>query len=286
MEGLSVQGSCSLIRNPFQNGRARVPLTPSSDPRNDSESNQYYRFWLVQPTRFDQMAVLGPNTLGTLVILLAVILLIVVLSSAPHQPSVYFLAARIQSQASRLNQPGIIKLGVFGYCILTEYGQNVCSQSSVGYALDPREMFGLSQLPAMINLSEGIIQTLTKALVLHVLATILASLSFISGLVSHIDEFSKTCWTSCFASLSASITLLVMIFDLIFFSIIRARLNTMSSETHTVDAVFGNAMWFTISAWLCLAFSGFFFCAGRCLCSFRRTRRNDHVRLESHPQKK
>ncbi|KAA1130057.1 hypothetical protein PGTUg99_014071 [Puccinia graminis f. sp. tritici] len=142
------------------------------------------------------MPIFGPNTLGTLVILLATIALIVVLASAPHHPNLYFLAATVSSKASNLNQAGIIKLGVFGYCISTEQGTEVCPPPSIGYALDPKVMFGLPELPEMIKLSDNIIRNMTKVLVLHVLG-----LAFISGLVSHIEEFSKTCWTSCFASI-------------------------------------------------------------------------------------
>ncbi|KNZ58117.1 hypothetical protein VP01_1999g7 [Puccinia sorghi] len=244
------------------------------------------------------MPIIGPNTLGTLVILLAAILQIVILSSAPYRPNVYFLAATVNSDASNLHQAGVIKMGVFGYCISTENGSDLCSAPSIGYALDPKVMFALPKLPEMIQLSDSIIQSVTKVLVLHVFgmsfspgfqcyATILACLAFISGLVSHIEEFSKTCWTSCFTSLSASVTLMVSIFDLIFFAIIKARINAMKASDAAITAEFGNAIWLSIAAWILLAFSGCFFCAGRCLCNFRRHRRsNDHVRLEPLPNEK
>jgi len=233
------------------------------------------------------MPIIGPNTLGTMVILLAAILQIVILSSAPYRPNVYFLAATVNSDVSSLRQAGVIKMGVFGYCISTENGSNRCSAPSVGYALDPKVIFALPKLPEMIKLSDSIIQSVTKVLVLHVFATILACLAFISGLVSHIEEFSKTCWTSCFTSLSASVTLLVSIFDLIFFAIIKARINAMKESDASISAEFGSAIWLSIAAWILLAFSGCFFCAGRCLCNFRRSRRsNDHVRLEPFPNEK
>ncbi|OAV90927.1 hypothetical protein PTTG_28154 [Puccinia triticina 1-1 BBBD Race 1] len=233
------------------------------------------------------MPIFGPNTLGTLVILLATILLMIVLFSAPYHPNLYFLAARVNSKASNLNQAGIIKMGVFGYCISTGNGTEVCPPPSIGYALDPKVIFGLPELPGIIKLSQSIIQHLTKALALHVLATILACLSFISGLVSHIEEFSKTCWTSCFASMAASVTLLVTIFDLIFFAIIRARINAIKSSDESINAQFGNAIGLTVVVWILLAFSGCFFCAGRCLCNFRRPKRNTNFhQLEPFPNEK
>ncbi|KAH9462532.1 hypothetical protein Pst134EB_006424 [Puccinia striiformis f. sp. tritici] len=233
------------------------------------------------------MPIFGPNTLGTLVILAASIMLVMILSSAPYHPNLYFLAATVNSNASDLNQAGIIKMGVFGYCISTAQGNEVCPPPSIGYALDPKVMFDLPHLPEFIKISDSIIQNVTKALVLHVIAALLAGLAFISGLVSHIEEFSKTCWTSCFASMSASVTLLVTIFDLIFFSIIRARLNAMNSSNGSVSAVYGNAMALTIVAWVLLAFSGLFFCAGRRLCNFRSHKRsNNHHRLEPYPNEK
>ncbi|POW20876.1 hypothetical protein PSHT_03068, partial [Puccinia striiformis] len=169
---------------------------------------------------------------------------------------------------------------------LAEYPWHACHSGGLDNA-NPKVMFDLPHLPEFIKISDSIIQNVTKALVLHVIAALLAGLAFISGLVSHIEEFSKTCWTSCFASMSASVTLLVTIFDLIFFSIIRARLNAMNSSNGSVSAVYGNAMALTIVAWVLLAFSGLFFCAGRCLCNFRSHKRsNNHHRLEPYPNEK
>ncbi|PLW14032.1 hypothetical protein PCANC_17053 [Puccinia coronata f. sp. avenae] len=232
------------------------------------------------------MPMIGPNTLGTLIILLAAILQIVILSSAPYHPNINFLAATVNSNASNRTQAGILKMGVFGYCVTTSNGTDVCSSPSVGYAIDSKVILALPRLPPLAKLLDSIIQNLTKVLVLHVLATVLAGLSLIAGVISHVEEFSKTCWTSCLASLSAAVTLLVSIFDLIFFSILRARINAINSAEMSMRAEFGSAIGLTIAAWVSLAFSGCFFCAGRCLFSFRPKRSKNHARLEPFTNEK
>jgi hypothetical protein len=84
---------------------------------------------------------IGPNTLGTLIILLAAILQIVILSSAPYHPNINFLAATVNSNASNRTQAGILKMGVFGYCVTTSNGTDVCSSPSVGYAIGKLSSF-------------------------------------------------------------------------------------------------------------------------------------------------
>ncbi|MBW0516894.1 hypothetical protein O181_056609 [Austropuccinia psidii MF-1] len=217
------------------------------------------------------MPLIGPNTLGTLIILLATILLIIVNTSAVYSQGIFFLEAKVSSGVSSLDQSGTLKMGVFGYCVLNQNGIEFCSKPSIGYALDPNALLSLPHLPDLLKPSSSLIETLTKALAVHGIAGALTILALISALVSHIEEFSKTCWTSCLASLAATSTLIALIFDFILFSIIRSRIN--ATQSNNTSATFGVALWLTLIAWICLAFSGCFFCAGRCLCSFIPSKR-------------
>ncbi|KAG0147141.1 hypothetical protein CROQUDRAFT_699735 [Cronartium quercuum f. sp. fusiforme G11] len=219
---------------------------------------------------------IGPNTLGTIILLVATIILILVTSSSPLNPSIYFLAADVQSSVSTQNVAGIIRLGVFGYCIETPE-RMVCSDIKIGYALDPNVLLSLS-LPESFRLTDSIIKGLTYVLVIHAIAAAFAALSVLSGIVSHIRDFQRTCWTSILSSCAASLALIGFIFDFIIFGIARKRMNDV--EPRIVRAIFGPAIWMTLIAWVFLAFSGCFFCAGRCLFSGDRRKKRHSIQID------
>lgn len=108
------------------------------------------------------------------------------------------------------------------------------------------------------------------------IAACFAVLSGVAGLFSHIQEFQRTCWTSWLSSCAAALTLIVLIFDFVIFGIARARINKV--DPNVTRAAFGPALWITLVAWIVLAFSGCFFCAGRCM--FNRSERRKRYSIE------
>jgi hypothetical protein len=118
-----------------------------------------------------------------------------------------------------------------------------------------------------IEIPEVIVKWLTYALVLHIVALVLASISSFLGLLAHVREFSMTCFSSCTAGVGAAITLLAFIFDLALFFLAKSRLNAVKGGSATM----GNAIWLTLTAWILLFFSGCFYGLGRC-CIRRRPR--------------
>lgn len=69
-----------------------------------------------------------------------------------------------------------------------------------------------------------------------------------------------TCFSSCISGIAAAITLVAFIFDLVFFFVVKARLNSVENGS----AVIGSAVWLTLGAWILLFFSGCFYSIGRC----------------------
>ena len=118
-----------------------------------------------------------------------------------------------------------------------------------------------------ISIPEVIVKWITYALVLHIVALVLATISSIFGLLAHVREFSMSCVSSCVSGVGAAITLLAFVFDLTFFFLAKSRLNSVSGGRATM----GNAIWLTLAAWLLLFFSGCFYSLGRC-CIRRRPR--------------
>ncbi|KAI7939987.1 hypothetical protein MJO28_013639 [Puccinia striiformis f. sp. tritici] len=142
-------------------------------------------------------------------------------------------------------------------------------------------------LPAQLDLSplNPIISALTYALILHPIAAGLALISAIFGLVSHICEYSRSRYTSCFSSLASTAALLAFVLDIVAFSIAKKRLNALSDTNVVIDSQLGNAVWVTLAGWICLTLSGFFFCAGRCLFSRRHRAQAQADQLRPKPDK-
>ena len=118
-----------------------------------------------------------------------------------------------------------------------------------------------------ISIPQVVVKWITYALVLHIVALVLATISSVFGLLAHVRELSMSCFSSCISGLGAAITLLAFIFDLVFFFLARSRINSVKGGSATI----GSAIWLTFAAWLLLLFSGCFYTLGRC-CIRRRPR--------------
>ncbi|POW20356.1 hypothetical protein PSHT_03578 [Puccinia striiformis] len=162
---------------------------------------------------------LGPNTPATLIILAGSILLVLSTISNPIIKSFYFLSIKVASKVASIPLDGNIRLGTFA-------------------PLNP------------------IISALTYALILHPIAAGLALISAIFGLVSHIREYSRSRYTSCFSSLASTAALLAFVLDIVAFSIAKKRLNALSDTNVAIDSQLGNAVWVTLAGWICLTLSG------------------------------
>ncbi|KAI0003816.1 SUR7/PalI family-domain-containing protein [Russula compacta] len=200
-----------------------------------------------------------PATPGFLVTLTATILLAVVSFSVPWFKSIFFLKASLAVEGVS----GSITFGVLGYCLELNNG-TTCSKPSIGYDLDINQLVGDN---TRIQIPQVIVKWLTYALVLHIVALVLATISSVFGLLAHVREFSMTCFSTCISGLGATVTLLAFIFDLAFFFLAKSRINSVNGGSATM----GIAIWLTLAAWILLFFSGCFYGLGRC-CIRRRPR--------------
>ncbi|KAH9964186.1 SUR7/PalI family-domain-containing protein [Russula dissimulans] len=200
-----------------------------------------------------------PATPGFLVTLTATILLAIVSFSVPWFKSVFFLKASLSVE----NVEGTITFGVLGYCLELNNG-TTCSKPSIGYELDIDQLVGNK---TKISIPQVVVKWITYALVLHIVALVLATISSVFGLLAHVREFSMSCVSSCVSGVGAAITLLAFVFDLTFFFLAKSRLNSVEGGSATM----GNAIWLTLAAWILLFFSGCFYSIGRC-CARRRPR--------------
>ncbi|EGG05913.1 uncharacterized protein MELLADRAFT_87634 [Melampsora larici-populina 98AG31] len=219
----------------------------------------------------------GPQTPGTLVVLAAAVLLVLVSISTPILKDFYFLSADVEATVSSVTLKGNIKLGVFGYCIVLG-SQDACSPVTLGYALDPNSLLSLPQ-DTNLGISSTVLKNLTYVLILHPIAAGLAVLAVIFGLLSHIREFSRTCWTSFFASLATTVALIAFVFDIVAFSIAKSKIVEAATNAVGTNAQLGLNVWLTLAAWVALASSSCFFCVGRCLIRKRRRHQREADQL-------
>lgn len=130
--------------------------------------------------------------------------------------------------------------------------------------LDPNTLFDNT---TPIKIPEVIVKWLTDALVLHIVALVLAAISALFGLLAHIREFATVYCSTFISGLAAAVALIAFIFDLAFFFLTKARINSIQGAS----AQIGNAIWLTLAAWLLLFFAGCFYTFGRC-CIISRPR--------------
>ncbi|GAA5877040.1 hypothetical protein JCM3774_006884 [Rhodotorula dairenensis] len=213
-----------------------------------------------------------PATPGTIVVLLATILLVLVSVSVPVTKTFYFLKANITADVQGIDIAGTVTLGCWGYCI----GDN-CTPAKLGYNLDILKLFG--ENGNIAGVSNAVLKWITYLLILHPIAAALAALSTIMGLVAHLRGFGATCFTTCIASLAATVALLAFVFDIVVFLIAKKRIESAASGE---SAELGNAIWMTLAAMILLLTSGFFFGCGACI--FRRQRQEKQVADLYRPQ--
>ncbi|WWC63202.1 uncharacterized protein I303_105802 [Kwoniella dejecticola CBS 10117] len=189
-------------------------------------------------------------TPGTLVCLIAAILLAVVSFNTPLLKSLNFLKATYSSG----QYSGEITLGTLGFCHTLD-GTSTCTGPQVGYEFDPNDVFGVT----IFDIPEAVTKYLTYVLILHVVALAFAVLAVLFGLIAHSPTFA-ICWATTMATLASGVTLLALIFDLAMFYIARARINNVSGASADI----GMCVWLTLAAWIILALSGCFFGIGSC----------------------
>ncbi|KAI8444445.1 SUR7/PalI family-domain-containing protein [Phakopsora pachyrhizi] len=211
---------------------------------------------------------INPSTPGTLVVLAGSLLLSLSTLSTPVIKSIFFLSAKVDATVSSTKISGTLKLGTLGYCI--ELGsQLACSPLRFGYDISPGSIASLPQV-TNLDIPTDLIKTLSYALILHPIAAGLALISAIVGFIAHFREYSQSCLTSFFTSLAATAAFLAFAFDIVAFNIAKSRIVDASTSSTRTEATLGKAIWITLGGWLCLAFSGVFFCVGRCVVRKKR----------------
>ncbi|WVN87614.1 uncharacterized protein L203_102797 [Cryptococcus depauperatus CBS 7841] len=198
---------------------------------------------------------LGPIHCGSLLLLVATVLLLVTSISTPVIHNISFLD--IKSGNSKAT------FGVFGYCS-NIIGKDQCSSRHLGY--DIARVTGTLTNHSYINKS---LDGATKALVLHPIATAIAFLSFLIAIGS--DHIGYLC-AALVAFVAFLVSLVAMALDFAIFGIIRHEINSNTSAS----ASFSAAIWLTLAATIILFFSTFIVCFS-CCTNRRRVRDREYA---------
>ncbi|BGP14983.1 hypothetical protein JCM10213_007213 [Rhodosporidiobolus nylandii] len=204
-----------------------------------------------------------PATPGTIVVLAATVLLVLVSVSVPLLKSIWFLKATIDTSVGSTDIKGEITLGAWGYCV-----GDTCTSAKLGYSLDAAELFGISE--KISGISTSVLKWVTYLMILHPIAAGFGAISTIFGLLAHIRGFAGTALTTCFASFAATFSLLAFIFDIVVFVIAKQRIESSSVGG---SAQLGAAVWMTLAAMIMFGLSGCFFGCGACVIRKRRASR-------------
>jgi len=205
--------------------------------------------------------------LGVASVAAATALLGMVAFDVPYFKSVYFLRIDLgngTASTAAANQTNpFIDLGALGFCTDLKDGRGQqCSPAKVGYNLSEVSQFINGTLPPALSASvNAVASTLTKVLVLHIVAFGISLISFAFALLAFFGAPIADCCSSCFCGFAGSAAFAVFIFDIAFFELIKKRID---SEGNAGSAIMGNALYLTLFAFLLLFITPILFLIGRC----------------------
>ncbi|KAJ7685897.1 actin cortical patch SUR7/pH-response regulator pali [Mycena rosella] len=223
--------------------------------------------------------------LGVASVAAATALLGMVAFDVPYFKSVYFLRIDLgngTANAVTANQTNpFIDLGVLGFCTDLKDGRGLqCSPAHVGYNLSDADQFINGTLPPQLSAGvNAVASTLTKVLVLHMVAFGIALISFAFAILSFLGAPIADCCSSCFCGFAGSAAFAVFIFDIAFFEIIKKRI---TNEGNAGAAIMGNALYLTLFAWLLLFITPILFLIGRCCGCCIPSGHSDHEKRNSY----
>ncbi|KAF7333800.1 hypothetical protein MVEN_02336800 [Mycena venus] len=205
--------------------------------------------------------------LGVASVAAATALLGMVAFDVPYFKAVYFLRLDL-GNGTTVTTTGngtspFVDLGALGFCTDLQDGRGLqCSPLKIGYSLAEASQFINGTLPPVLaNAVVTVASTLTKVLVLHVVAFGIAAISFAFALLAFICVPIADSCSSCFSGFAGTAAFAVFVFDIAFFEIIKLRVN---EEGHGGKAIMGNAVYLTLLAWLLLFVTPIMFLIGRC----------------------
>lgn len=91
---------------------------------------------------------------------------------------------------------------------------------------------------------------ITYLLILHPIAAVLAACATLMGIIAHLRGFGATCFTTCIASLAATVALLAFVFDIVVFLIAKNRIESAASgESAELGNVRFESAFLSLSPW-------------------------------------
>ncbi|KAM4063932.1 SUR7/PalI family protein [Hirsutella rhossiliensis] len=212
--------------------------------------------------------------IGTVLLLVATALLIVVSVTAPAVNSLAILRVELGGGV----QGNEVTFGSFGYCHRGVLDTDQCSRSHIGY--NPADVISDIDDTDFGTAAENTSKGLTRVMILHPIAAALCFIAFLlclgTGIVGSLGAV-------FFALVSFIVTIVAMACDFAAFSIIRSHVNDNGRST----ARWGSGIWCILAAAICTLFAAAVVmltcCAGRAKKRRQegRSKEADHVSGEA-----
>ncbi|KAI2623742.1 pali-domain-containing protein [Xylaria nigripes] len=218
---------------------------------------------------------------GTFFLFAAFVILLVTSISAPVVSDIALLRVELgtdtQSSVFRHDQEHhTITFGAFGYCT-RDIGVSgtACSHAHVGY--DPVEAIqGIIGDVPFSDYAHDTSRALTRVMVLHPVATVLA---FISFLLAAGAGFLGSFLAAMGAFITFIVVLVVLITDFVSLAIVKSAINDSGND---VDASWGSAIWGTLAAAVIILLASVILLFTCCSARIHR-RRNHHREIKLPP---
>ncbi|KDQ20068.1 hypothetical protein BOTBODRAFT_102054 [Botryobasidium botryosum FD-172 SS1] len=233
-------------------------------------------------------AALLPRFIPPFFLFAAFLLSLLVSLSMPIIKAVYLFEITSQiDDAPITSVASSIRFGLWGWCAGAQEPQGpkyvhdaVCSETRLGYDVDP----ALLQLTGYPSLAQAVLKGLTVVLILHPVACGITFFSFLLSLLVACRPSTPHAIpiiTLVLSIFPLFITTIAFGIDLGLVLICRSRVSSATGGSLTVR--WGNGVWMTCAAWICLWISLFGLSAVACYCcGCGGPRSGKHFSLISH----
>ncbi|KAL2257434.1 hypothetical protein VTK26DRAFT_175 [Humicola hyalothermophila] len=202
---------------------------------------------------------------GSFLLFSASVLLIITCISAPVVNDIALLKVELEDGPGR--DHSAVTFGTFGYCQTNVNGQDLCSDSRVGYS--PAAVMRAVDGTRFSEYAEDTARVLTRVMILHPVA---CGLNFLAFLLALGAGALGSLLAGLVALLAFAATAVACVVDFVLFGIVRNHVRDNNDELGGSDAEYGAAAWTALVSAVCSLVGAVVVFATCCSARLRRRR--------------